>query len=170
MCCGKLYLDSNNQDFDVEKMSASTSPHKEAAGWVKFDESEVGEVDGAAPSSEETINSPTKTKTSRSSSGVSSARGSVQSVVNTDESGGPASAAVLSVSEVVDRKKLDTVTSVTSEVPMFRQMSSSRSSSQMDEVNLDGQSPRTTNDHIRGRRFRKFILKCIKDKFVKMSI
>lgn len=146
-------------------MSASTSPHKEAAGWVKFDETEVGEVDGAAPSSEET-NSPIKTKTSRSSSGVSSARGSVQSVVNTDESGGP-SAAVLSVTEVVDRKKLDTVTT---EVPMFRQMSSSRSSSQMDEVNLDGQSPRTTNDHIRGRRFRKLILKCVEDKFENMSI
>lgn len=146
------------------KMSASTSPIKEESkDWVKFDE-----ADGAEPSaSVDSVTSPSKHKSSRSSSGVSSARGSVNSaVIHEEESGG---GGVLPVSEVqvVDEETLrkKATEAVTSEPPsVFRQMqtttrinhnntSSNASMDNMDNVNLsdDGQSP----IHIRGRQFRE---------------
>lgn len=147
-------------------MSASTSPHKgdeattasaESPGWVKFDE-----ADGSAPSDDQ--NSPVKTRTSRSSSGVSSARGSVQSVVNPALAAVGSGGGVLPVSEVevVDEHSLRKKVNSEAEnagTPVFRQMSSrsSSQSAQMDTVNLsdDGTSPART-ETIRGRRFSKY--------------
>ena len=194
---GFVYLDFQQQDFCrpqkisssrrnvllLSKMSASTSPHKggeetsnsaasgsgtPSAGWVKFDEADGG---GSSEASGDQ-NSPVKIRTSRSSSGVSSARGSVQSVINVE--GGPVSppppsgggvdsdlgGGVLPVTEVkvvnehsLRLKKSNEI--VTEAPPMFRQMQS-QVAGQMDTVNLsdDGQSPSRSNDHhIRGRRF-----------------
>ena len=99
-------------------MSATTSPQKEkacatvasaAAGWVKFDDGGTGVEDGDADYSArnpDPYGSPVKAgadggQTSRSSSGVSSARGSVNSAVvsphqDQDEHDG----GILAVSEV----------------------------------------------------------------------
>ena len=98
-------------------MSATTSPQKEkasatvaaAAGWVKFDDGGPGVEDGDADYSArnpDSYGSPVKAaadggQTSRSSSGVSSARGSVNSAVvsphqDQDEHDG----GILAVSEV----------------------------------------------------------------------
>merc|ERR1712061_333139 len=80
------------------KMSATTSPQKEKATWVKFDE-----TDAASPSS----------------SGVSSARGSVLAApLSQEEEGG-----VLQVSEVqvVDEHVLKK--KEMTEAPVFKQMS-----------------------------------------------
>merc|ERR1712038_1386361 len=162
----------------LSKMSASTSPHKggedetsnPSVGWVKFDETDGG---GGSSEASGDQNSPVKIRTStRSSSGVSSARGSVQSVINVE--GGPVSppppsgggvdsdlgGGVLPVTEVkvvnehsLGLKKSNEI--VTEAPPMFRQMQS-QVAGQMDTVNLsdDGQSPSRSNDHhIRGRRF-----------------
>ena len=162
----------------LSKMSASTSPHKggedetsnPSVGWVKFDETDGG---GGSSEASGDQNSPVKIRTStRSSSGVSSARGSVQSVINVE--GGPVSppppsgggvdsdlgGGVLPVTEVkvvnehsLRLKKSNEI--VTEAPPMFRQMQS-QVAGQMDTVNLsdDGQSPSRSNDHhIRGRRF-----------------
>merc|ERR1712156_968415 len=79
-------------------MSATTSPQKEkanAAGWVKFEDTdEVQDSGGIGSPSKAHIDSP-----SRSSSGVSSARGSVTSAAlpnQEDENDG----GILAVSEV----------------------------------------------------------------------
>ena len=142
-------------------MSASTSPIKEEAkDWVKFDE-----ADGALPSASSA--SPDKNKSSRSSSGVSSARGSVNSAVIHEEE--PAGG-VLPVSEVqvVDeeslrKKAIEAVAQGPPSSNAFRQMqpaklnhASNVSLDNMDNVNLsdDGQSP----THVRGRQFRKYLL------------
>ena len=100
-------------------MSATTSPQKEkvsatvasssAAGWVKFDDGGTGVEDGEADyngRNPDPYGSPVKAagdggQTSRSSSGVSSARGSVNSAVvsphqDQDEHDG----GILAVSEV----------------------------------------------------------------------
>ena len=100
-------------------MSATTSPQKEkasatvasaaAAGWVKFDDGGTGVEDGEADyngRNPDPYGSPAKAgadggQTSRSSSGVSSARGSVNSAVvsphqDQDEHDG----GILAVSEV----------------------------------------------------------------------
>ena len=152
-------------------MSASTSPHKggeetsnsaASAGWVKFDEADGG---GSSEASGDQ-NSPVKIRTSRSSSGVSSARGSVQSVINTEgpvspTGGSDAGGGVLPVTEVKvvneHNLRLKKSSEVVTEAPMFRQMQqpSVSHAGQMDTVNLsdDGQSPSRSNDHIRGRRF-----------------
>ena len=127
-------------------MSATTSPQKEKAQWVKFDE-----ADGGA-------------EASRSSSGVSSARGSVLAApLPQEEDGG-----VLQVSEVqvVDEHVLKNKTSETAadaHSSVFKQMSSSptkvkgatmEDSADMDNVNLSDESP-AKSDNGRGRRFRK---------------
>lgn len=126
-------------------MSATTSPQKEKAEWVKFDE-----VDGDPSGS-----SPSHQKTSGSSSGVSSARGSVNSVVAVAQKEEEADqGGVLDVSEVqvVDESALKKL-----EPPTFKQMQSSKKvnaqEAEMDNVNLsDEGSPQKTSD-IRGRRF-----------------
>ena len=183
--CRPQKISSSSRNVSLlSKMSASTSPHKggeetsnsaasgsgtPSAGWVKFDEADGG---GSSEASGDQ-NSPVKIRTStRSSSGVSSARGSVQSVINVE--GGPVSppppsgggvdsdlgGGVLPVTEVkavnehsLRLKKSNEI--VTEAPPMFRQMQS-QVAGQMDTVNLsdDGQSPSRSNDHhIRGRRF-----------------
>ena len=160
-------------------MSATTSPIKEkAAGWVKFDE-----ADGvsSAENGPETIGSPAKSAadivhTSRSSSGVSSARGSVNSAVSPNQDhrdldnddGG-----ILAVSEVqvIDERTLkkEQATAALSTVgqgpPTFAQMTIASSETDMDNVNLnDSGSPHKTTDGIRGRRFGRnylfFSIKC----------
>lgn len=132
-------------------MSATTSPSKDKVSWVKFDE-----ADGGPPASP----NDGQVKTSRSSSGVSSARGSVNSVaaVETDEGG------VLAVSEVqvVDEQTLKATRSnqPNESSVVFKQMQTSTpvkrqptgSETDMDNVNLsDENSPQ--KDAIRGRRF-----------------
>ena len=138
-------------------MSATTSPQKEKTSWVKFDE-----ADGEPPTS------PGGLKTSRSSSGVSSARGSVNSAsVDVVDEGG-----VLPVSEVqvVDeqtlKRKNSEMTAVT-DPPVFKQMATptkmntvGSQEATMQSVNLsdDASSPtKSTSDAIRGRRFGKYI-------------
>lgn len=186
---GFVYLDFQQQDFcrpqkissnssrnvSLSKMSASTSPHKggeetsnsagtPSAGWVKFDEADGGSSEASGDQ-----NSPVKIRTSRSSSGVSSARGSVQSVINVegpvsppgDGVGSDVGGGVLPVTEVKvvneHSLRLKKSNEVVTEAPMFRQMQqhSVSQAGQMDTVNLsdDGQSPSRSNDHIRGRRF-----------------
>lgn len=139
-------------------MSATTSPSKDKVSWVKFDEADGGP---ASPDGQ--------VKTSRSSSGVSSARGSVNSVsaVEADEGG------VLAVSEVqvVDEQTLKATTTRSNQANesssvVFKQMQTPNSSpvkrqppgseTDMDNVNLsDENSPQ--KDVIRGRRFGKKI-------------
>ena len=147
-------------------MSATTSPQKDKVGWVKFDnETSKAEI--------EEVQSP-----SRSSSGVSSARGSVNSATVPDEVD-EAQGGVLAVSEtrVVDEHSLrqqqpknGTINHQNSHPPppVFKQMSSSSpakttsptTSDSLDNVNLNDetihQSPShhsQSADHIRGRRF-----------------
>jgi len=148
-------------------MSATTSPQKEkanAAGWVKFEDTdEVQDSGGVGSPSKAHIDSP-----SRSSSGVSSARGSVTSAAlpnQEDENDG----GILAVSEVqvVDEHTLKREQSIaagggggTSGVPLFKQMSTTTpkangaSETEMDNVNLnDTTSPHKTTNAARGRTF-----------------
>merc|ERR1712156_1268038 len=148
-------------------MSATTSPQKEkanAAGWVKFEDTdEVQDSGGVGSPSKAHIDSP-----SRSSSGVSSARGSVTSAAlpnQEDEIDG----GILAVSEVqvVDEHTLKREQSIaagggggTSGVPLFKQMSTTTpkangaSETEMDNVNLnDTTSPHKTTNAARGRTF-----------------
>ena len=134
-------------------MSATTSPQKDKVNWVKFEnETEAVEAEFAANSRS-------------SSSGVSSARGSVNSVQLSphEEAKDEADRGVLPVTEtqVVDEQSLRGQKSLSggheaSATPqVFKQMSSSpskmaKSSEMMDNVNLD-ESP--SKDQIRGRRF-----------------
>ena len=150
-------------------MSATTSPQKEkanAAGWVKFEDTdEVQDSGGVGSPSKAHIDSP-----SRSSSGVSSARGSVTSAAlpnQEDENDG----GILAVSEVqvVDEHTLKREQSIaagggggTSGVPLFKQMSTTTpkangaSETEMDNVNLnDTTSPHKTTNAARGRTFGK---------------
>ena len=115
-------------------MSATTSPQKEkasatvassaAAGWVKFDDGGTGVEDGEADyngRNPDPYGSPAKAgadggQTSRSSSGVSSARGSVNSAVvsphqDQDEHDG----GILAVSEV----QVSFVKSIFREIAIF---------------------------------------------------
>jgi len=145
-------------------MSATTSPQKEkanAAGWVKFEETDGVQdsiVGGGGSPSKATVDS----QTSRSSSGVSSARGSVTSAAlphQEDENDG----GILAVSEVqvIDEhtlKREQSIAGGTSAVPVFRQMSTTTpkangaSETEMDNVNLnDSASPHKTP--VRGRQF-----------------
>merc|ERR1712156_70326 len=148
-------------------MSATTSPQKEkanAAGWVKFEDTdEVQDSGGIGSPSKAHIDSP-----SRSSSGVSSARGSVTSAAlpnQEDENDG----GILAVSEVqvVDEHTLKREQSIaagggggTSGGPLFKQMSTTTpkangaSETEMDNVNLnDTTSPHKTTNAARGRTF-----------------
>ena len=153
-------------------MSATTSPQKEkanAAGWVKFEDTdEVQDSGGVGSPSKTAVDSP-----SRSSSGVSSARGSVTSAAlpnQEDENDG----GILAVSEVqvVDEHTLKREQSIaagggggTSVVPLFKQMSTTNtpkangaSETEMDNVNLnDTTSPHKTTNAARGRTFGKGI-------------
>lgn len=130
-------------------MSATTSPQKDKVNWVKFE------------NEKESVEADLGGNSRSSSSGVSSARGSVNSVqlspreeVAKDE----ADRGVLPVTEtqVVDEQSLRGQKShEATGGPLFKQMSSSpskpaNSSEMMDNVNLD-ESP--SKDQIRGRRF-----------------
>jgi len=160
-------------------MSATTSPQKEkanAAGWVKFEETDGVQdsiVGGSGSPSKATVDS----QTSRSSSGVSSARGSVTSAAlphQEDENDwrrrnpapdddGHNNGGILAVSEVqvIDEhtlKREQSIAGGTSAVPVFRQMSTTTpkangaSETEMDNVNLnDSASPHKTP--VRGRQF-----------------
>ena len=144
-------------------MSATTSPQKEkanAAGWVKFEDTdEVQDSGGVGSPSKAHIDSP-----SRSSSGVSSARGSVTSAAlpnQEDENDG----GILAVSEVqvvdehtLKREQAVVAAPTTSHAPVFKQMTSptntpkvnGASEFDMDNVNLsDSGSPRKST---RGQR------------------
>ena len=147
-------------------MSATTSPQKDKVGWVKFDnETSKAEVQEGSP--------PPPTPSRSSSSGVSSARGSVNSAV-ADEVDFSHQGGVLAVSEtrVVDEHITQNNGSVVQQQPnshpvVFKQMSSTPSSptkastttiDMLDNVNLHDEtihSPSSSNsvDNIRGRRF-----------------
>lgn len=147
-------------------MSATTSPQKDKVGWVKFDnETSKAVVQEGSP--------PPPTPSRSSSSGVSSARGSVNSAV-ADEVDFSHQGGVLAVSEtrVVDEHITQNNGSVVQQQPnshpvVFQQMSSTPSSptkastttiDMLDNVNLHDEtihSPSSSNsvDNIRGRRF-----------------
>ena len=135
-------------------MSATTSPQKDKVNWVKFDnETESAEAHSRS-----------------SSSGVSSARGSVNSVQLSPQEAGDEvdDTGVLPVSEtqVVNEKSLrgqkSGVEATVSSQPgqVFKQMNSPSklsSSSDMDNVNLKEESSSPAkSDQIRGRRFCKY--------------
>jgi len=165
-------------------MSATTSPQKEkasatvaAAGWVKFDETGSGGAgaedggDDYNSRNPDSYGSPAKAtadggQTSRSSSGVSSARGSVNSAVvsphqDQDEHDG----GILAVSEVqvIDEHTLKLEQAAITVAPVFKQMQATptagskangSSDIDMDNVNLnDSGSPQKTTDVVRGRQF-----------------
>ena len=139
-------------------MSATTSPSKDK-GWVKFDE-----TDGADPAGGGGLQTST-----RSSSGVSSARGSVNSAVAAMEEDDHSGVLPVSEIQIVDEQNLKRKNSemASDPPPMFRQMSSATASpikngptaeAAMQNVNLsdDGSSPsKSASEAIRGRRFGK---------------
>ena len=148
-------------------MSATTSPQKDKVGWVKFDsETSKAEVQDEPP-----------TPSRSSSSGVSSARGSVNSAVEADEvdfsSAGQGGVLAVSETQVVDEHSLrQNNGSVVQQQPnshtvVFKQMTSTPSSpikapsttiDMLDNVNLHDEtihSPSSSKsaENIRGRRF-----------------
>ena len=142
-------------------MSATTSPQKEKAiapGWVKFDETDGSEANGGG------VISATASPT-RSSSGVSSARGSVNSAISPHQDESEVEGGILAVSEVqvidehtLKREQAVVAAPTTSHAPVFKQMTSptntpkvnGASEFDMDNVNLsDSGSPRKST---RGQR------------------